>query len=256
MTYSKLTKFTNAAGRILLAWIFVVSQFAAAQNQTANDQPLKGNASATVKSATSVAQAEDGEEGSPRAAAQEAGSNGAPHDSIKVHGHWTIEVRNPDGSLVTHREFENSYIQGTSGPGGPGILPVILAHSFSVGLWIVELDGGLCPGSQVPGSCIAAEPNPAVNPLPAGWFPTLTITTHGRPDTLVFAGNVTAQASASISSVSTSVGLCPPGTAPAACTGEGGRTFTATTFTGGGSNPPISVAQGQLVQVTVVVSFS
>ena len=27
---------------------------------------------------------------------------------IKVHGHWTIEVRDPDGTLVTYREFENS----------------------------------------------------------------------------------------------------------------------------------------------------
>jgi Na+-transporting methylmalonyl-CoA/oxaloacetate decarboxylase gamma subunit len=30
------------------------------------------------------------------------------HEGIKVHGHWTIEVKNPDGKLVTHREFENS----------------------------------------------------------------------------------------------------------------------------------------------------
>ena len=27
---------------------------------------------------------------------------------IKVHGHWIIEVLNPDGSLVNHREFENA----------------------------------------------------------------------------------------------------------------------------------------------------
>ena len=25
-----------------------------------------------------------------------------------MHGHWTIDVRNPDGTLVTHREFENA----------------------------------------------------------------------------------------------------------------------------------------------------
>ena len=28
-------------------------------------------------------------------------------EGIKVHGHWTIEVRNPDGKVVTHTEFEN-----------------------------------------------------------------------------------------------------------------------------------------------------
>jgi hypothetical protein len=30
------------------------------------------------------------------------------HEDIKVHGHWTTEVRNPDGKIATHREFENS----------------------------------------------------------------------------------------------------------------------------------------------------
>ena len=30
------------------------------------------------------------------------------HEGIKVHGHWVIEVRNPDGRLVQRRDFENS----------------------------------------------------------------------------------------------------------------------------------------------------
>jgi len=29
-------------------------------------------------------------------------------EGIKVHGHWVIEVRNPDGRLVQRRDFENS----------------------------------------------------------------------------------------------------------------------------------------------------
>lgn len=34
----------------------------------------------------------------------------APHrdGTFKVHGHWTIEVRDPDGSLAERREFENA----------------------------------------------------------------------------------------------------------------------------------------------------
>jgi hypothetical protein len=32
---------------------------------------------------------------------------GGPQEGIKVHGHWVIEVRNPDGTLSTRREFEN-----------------------------------------------------------------------------------------------------------------------------------------------------
>ena len=33
-----------------------------------------------------------------------------PQEGIKVHGHWTIDIRQPDGTLATHREFENSLI--------------------------------------------------------------------------------------------------------------------------------------------------
>src|SRR6476660_2101480 len=35
-------------------------------------------------------------------------SSGGPKEGIKVHGHWTIDVRNADGTLATHREFENA----------------------------------------------------------------------------------------------------------------------------------------------------
>jgi len=27
-----------------------------------------------------------------------------------VHGHWTIDVREPDGTLVSHNEFENALV--------------------------------------------------------------------------------------------------------------------------------------------------
>ena len=35
-------------------------------------------------------------------------SAGGRHEGIKVHGHWVIDVRNPDGSLAQHRDFENA----------------------------------------------------------------------------------------------------------------------------------------------------
>jgi len=31
-----------------------------------------------------------------------------PQEGIKVHGHWTITVRNADGSVAAHHEFENA----------------------------------------------------------------------------------------------------------------------------------------------------
>jgi len=35
-------------------------------------------------------------------------SNSAGHQGIRVHGHWVLQVKNPDGTLGERREFENS----------------------------------------------------------------------------------------------------------------------------------------------------
>src|SRR2546423_1698687 len=57
-------------------------------------------------------------------------------EGIKVHGHWTIEVRNPDGTLVTHREFENALT-----PGGAMLLGLFLSRNKTPGLWRIHLGG-------------------------------------------------------------------------------------------------------------------
>ena len=45
------------------------------------------------------------------AAAQtpEARRSGGPQEGIKVHGHWVVEISNPDGTLADRREFENAH---------------------------------------------------------------------------------------------------------------------------------------------------
>jgi hypothetical protein len=53
------------------------------------------------------------------------------HEGINVHGHWTIEVRNPDGKVASHTEFENAL-----SPGFCFALPVNFAASS------VQLPGG------------------------------------------------------------------------------------------------------------------
>ena len=75
---------------------------------------------------------------------QETTSGGGNHEGIKVHGHWTIEVRNPDGALVTHREFENSIFSGSSG--GATLLSLMLSRQTLAGPWeIVLTSGGTAP---------------------------------------------------------------------------------------------------------------
>jgi hypothetical protein len=42
------------------------------------------------------------------AAAHRGKGSGGMHEGIKVHGHWVIEVRKPNGRLISHTEFENN----------------------------------------------------------------------------------------------------------------------------------------------------
>jgi hypothetical protein len=49
-------------------------------------------------------------------------------EGITVHGHWTIEIRNPDGSLDKHVEFENGLGPGIGTlPGGAAFLSQLLS---------------------------------------------------------------------------------------------------------------------------------
>lgn len=63
-------------------------------------------------------------------------------ESIQVHGHWTIDVRNPDGALASHNEFENALE-----PTGAAALAALLLRAGSLPTWQVELigaSGGPC----------------------------------------------------------------------------------------------------------------
>ncbi len=64
----------------------------------------------------------------------------AMNTGVKVHGHWIIEVRNPDGSLVTHREFENE-IQVA----GVATLASLLARTATPGAWSIGLGDAVSP---------------------------------------------------------------------------------------------------------------
>jgi hypothetical protein len=44
--------------------------------------------------------------------AEPAENNPKRKGGLKIHGHWVVEVKRPDGTLADRREFENSYIGG------------------------------------------------------------------------------------------------------------------------------------------------
>lgn len=87
---------------------------------------------------------------SPRreAAVSASDSNGkGSNEGITLHGHWTIEVRNPNGKVAKHVEFENALCQPVSGSLPPGVLnwgggyllALLLSKQAATATWIVNL---------------------------------------------------------------------------------------------------------------------
>ena len=52
---------------------------------------------------------------------------------IQIHGHWVIDVKNPDGKLVEHREFENSLVKVGGLPSGDQLLAGLLSGNLAAG---------------------------------------------------------------------------------------------------------------------------
>jgi hypothetical protein len=98
-------------------------------------------------------------------------------DGITVHGHWTIDVRNPDGALASHHEFENALE-----PTGATALSALLARNGTLPSWQLDLigaSGGPCvsaPVSGDPSIFIGLAPltfDPQTNLWGAGLSPSL-----------------------------------------------------------------------------------
>ncbi len=162
---------------------------------------------------------------------------GGPQEGVKVHGHWTIEVRDPDGTLVTRREFEN-LLRDT----GAQTLARTLGRKISVGLWRVLIQGPCA------GGCTIAETATSPSPL------TVNVPTSGdNANKLVLDGTTNASLNAAATAVFTFYLQCPNTTPPSApCTTGAFSTFTSFTL----PPPGVSVQEGQQIKVTVVFTFS
>jgi hypothetical protein len=182
---------------------------------------------------------------SPEASENE--PSGAPGGGIKVHGHWIIDLRNPDGTLAAHREFENSLL-----PSGASALVSNLARAIVTGTWVIQLQGTVCSGSY----CAIYE-NLDTNASGPQVFKPLTVeapTSGPYSGNLVLFGSFVAPTSGTVTAVTTYVNTCPSNIAvPQDCT-YGSFLDVNTAFTSTAQN--ITVIGGQLVAVTVVISFS
>jgi len=219
----------------------------------------------------------------------------AQSEGIKIHGHWTIEVRNRDGSVASHTEFENAYLSGS-------FFPNTLSRTMTLGEWGIVLGGSPSPclttistpftstsyqGVQdsVPifPACLISESGPAIGGVNAGQsLCSPSAGTGGCSNNLqvsynsgipLLTGNVVATNSGTISQVETIFSTCGPALSSTACATETAAdsssldyvsAFTATTLpapgsgTCGGTNQTpcaVSVIAQQTIQVSVQFSF-
>ena len=205
--------------------------------------------------------------------------NGGPNEGIKVHGHWVIEVRNPDGSLAAHREFENS-LATTAGDNGGGVLAALLGGAITPGSWSVVLSplGGqprfvVTPANSTASTwCSSASAMATEGQITC--FTGLAVTppvvsaSQGTitGSTLTLAGTFIVPNVFPISGVPSQVGyvetdtfLCAPTDTSAQCFNGGYLgyfMFTSRNLDGMGTDPiPVPVNIGQSVNVTVTISF-
>jgi hypothetical protein len=124
-----------------------------------------GYSSAQTKApAPSAVKADDAKTASPQAQtgstqpAPAAEAKAAPRggqEGIKVHGRWTIDVKNPDGSLARHVEFENGLCLNSQigSLGGDLFLVQALAGQWVPGSWVVEFGTPAVPAGTPPPAC-------------------------------------------------------------------------------------------------------
>lgn len=163
---------------------------------------------------------------------------------VQVHGHWTIEVRNPNGSMAIRREFDNQLLNL-----GGSYLAGLLTNEMVAGLWSVFLLSTNTPGQGLTCAidpCVLVPPN--ANNISNAVSPNLDV--HPDQAGVTLTGTLTATGVNTIRSVATALGSCPP--ASDSC-----REWSTHLFTGHSLGAAaIPVQPGQIVSVVVRITFS
>jgi hypothetical protein len=193
---------------------------------------------------------------------------GGPQEGIKVHGHWSITVRNEDGSVASRTEFDNS-LQFA----GKNLLTNILKQNSKPGRWTVILDNLSGTKACASGTFVAFPPDVCYvtesDSLPATFTGTnvsrnLSVTLvpdANNVSSLVLSGSVKALQQGGIDRVGTTLGGCD--ISVAVChvaepiwSSSLGFSFAFVSVPVQGGTGPIPVQQGQTIDVTVKFSFS
>jgi hypothetical protein len=213
-------------------------------------------------------------------------------EGIKVYGQWTIEIRNRDGSVARHVEFENA-LSAT----GPGALAGLLSGNLVPGSWGLIIGGtsSPCSSGKTLGGCAIVQAasgqtkyrlfSPCattVGPVQQGskqpfCYATLEPSLTGTGglygySSFTLSGEAYADTSATITNVQSGFGTCGIASKQVSLNYESpGACFAIPNFllltqydfglagSCGGSGKalcPISVQAGQVIAATVTFSFS
>jgi hypothetical protein len=174
----------------------------------------------------------------------------ATRESIRVHGLWKIEVFDPDGTPVSVTTFENALVN-------PDIIAQLMTGQWSYGGWHVSLSGGtppcLDPDQESNSTCFIGAEGVYYGGLQLH-STNLTVRTAVPGGHILLQGSVTAGTAGAVEGVSSHFSYCSPDVPPATCPGtehDLGGPLTVATI-----EPPPAVVAGQLIQVTVDISFS
>lgn len=172
-----------------------------------------------------------------------------PSEGVTVHGHWTIDVTEASGSLVSTSQFDNSFV-------GASRLAAILARSSGVGHWMLS---AAAPGGSPPCE-ITGLANPCwiteIPPVQANYFDGLSVELIGATaNQLRLSGTAVASRDGDITNVASFIQLCGPEVASqdvSSCTSGQSDVFSAKDL---GSTDSVSVISGQSINLTVVFTF-
>jgi len=190
---------------------------------------------------------------------------GGVHQGLKFHGHWAITVKNPDGTQASHQEFENSVAQGgevailafVSGQGTPSDMMIGFYNTAGT---------APCVSSQSECGIVRSLADEPADSLCQVYYCVTGLTSNfnynASPPTLTYAGSFTATQAGAINTVATYIGACGLFTgnvssvAPNVCNTSSGGSNSEGPFSGTTLSSPVSVLNGQIIQITVVFTIS
>jgi len=160
-------------------------------------------------------------------------------EGIRVHGHWLIEIRNPDGSLASRHELENALTTG----GQAALARLLLPGSFTSN-WDIEL--GLTAANGFPfGTTPSIQQTTCLN-FQQYCNTSLTVEPGGGGSQVILQGTS--------SPIGTPLTLTAVSTGLVTCSSTTQTNCATWSFTSATTN--LLVQAGQLITITVIFSFS